>query len=754
MIKLSSKYRVTVFACLALAFPAIGQGTYSDYQRAEQYIHFNVNKYVRNVQVNPHWGEDGFCFKNETADGHVFNQVSYRNGKQKPAFNHNVLASLLSKETGEQFRADSLPILITKYDDNTVSFILKDDLFTFNTKRNELNKVDNLDKVKKNESVSPNGKWIVSVQGYNLWLTSKETNEKFALTTDGVERYDYATTFSWYAVTDVEATPKYDPGIYINWSPDSKKFVAYRMDRRNMKRLYLYQSMPDSGMRAKSWYYDRPLPGENTAKMLEYFIFDIEKKTQTPVAIDPFADFLVNINPTWFNNSEQVYFSHFARGYKSIQAYIIDAKTGKANRLLYEESETMVEYQMMFSQLTPDNRYVIWASERDGWNHLYLYDVEKLQLVRQLTKGEFVVRSIEHVDSENIWFTAGGREADRDPYYRHLYKIDFSGSEPVLLTPENAEHEVRIAPNGKYFVDNASCIDMPTVTNLRSMNNGELISEVSRANIDDLLALGYRMPETFTTKCRFGKTDIYGAIFYPSNFDANRQYPVIDATYTGPQAVRTPKSFARGYRNGEQPLAEVGFIVITVDGLGSALRSKEFHNFSYANLGDIGSDDHIAAIKQLAMERSYMDTTRVGIYGHSAGGYDAARALLIRPKFYKVGVSSAGNHDFRMSKAWWDEQYMGLPGPHYIEQSNLTWADKLEGKLLIFAGDMDQNVNPANTLRLAAEFIKHNKDFDMFIYPNADHDLYSYPYIIRRRWDYFVQHLLGVTPPPNYEIKK
>lgn len=754
MIKISSKHWTTLIVCLALAYPVIGQGTYNDYQRAEQYIHYNVQKYVRNVEVSPHWGDEGFCFKEETPNGQIFNLVSYRNGKQKPAFNHAVLANLLTEKTGNKFRPDSLPISISKFTDHNISFGLNGESFTYNTKRKELSAVEKSSKAKKNESVSPNGKLTVSIEGYNLWLTDSETGKKVALTDDGVERFDYATTASWYEVTNVEATPKYDPEIYVNWSHDSKKFVAYRMDRRNMKRLYLYQSMPDSGMRAKSWYYDRPLPGENTTKMLEYFIFDVEKNTQTPIAIDPFADFLVNKNPVWFSNSEQIYFSHFTRGYKSIQAYIVEAKTGKANRLLYEESETMVEYQMAFSQLTPDNKYVIWASERDGWNHLYLYDVEKMQLVRQLTKGNFVVRSIELVDNEHIWFTAGGREANRDPYYRHLYKTDLNGSEPILLTPEDAEHEVRIAPNGKYFVDNASRIDMPTVTNLRSMDNGKLIAEVSRANIDELLALGYRMPETFKTKCRFGQTDTYGAIFYPSNFDSGKLYPVIDATYSGPQAVRTPKSFARGYRNGEQPLAEVGFIVITVDGLGSALRSKEFHNFSYANLGDIGSDDHIAAIKQLAQVRSYMDTTRVGIYGHSAGGYDAARAMLIRPKFYKVGVSSAGNHDFRMSKAWWDEQYMGLPGAHFIEQSNLTWADKLEGKLLIFAGDMDQNVNPANTLRLAAEFIKHNKDFDMFIYPNADHDLYSYPYIIRRRWDYFVQHLLGVTPPKSYEIKK
>jgi dienelactone hydrolase len=730
-----------------------GQGTLSDYQRAEQYIHFNVNKFVRNIEINPIWANDGFCYREELPTGHRFTYVSTKNGKQQPAFNHSILARSINDKFGKTFGVDSLPIAISDYHSEYVKFWFNKKQWKFNFKSKQLEVIEENHKLAQNESLSPDGKWKVSVENYNLWLTNMDTKTKVALTTDGVDRYDYATPVSWYKTVEIDAEDSYNPSIWIEWSPNSKKFVAHRMDRRMMKRLYLYQSVPDSGMRAKVWHYDRPLPGENTAKTLEYFIFDVDLLSQTPIAINPFVDFLSNINPTWFNDSQRIYMSQFSRGYKSIQAFIVDANSGKADTIVFEESPSMVEYQMMFSQLTPDNKHLVWSSERDGWNHLYLYNIESRKLVKQLTKGEFVVRSIAYIDNNNIWFTAGGREVNSDPYFRYLYKTDINGSEPILLTPEHADHDVRISPDGKYFVDNASRIDLPTVSNLRSMINGKLVAEVQRANIDKLLALGYRMPEPFKVKCRFGKEDIYGAIFYPSNFDPTKSYPVIDATYSGPQAVRTPKTFARGYRNGEQPLAEIGFIVVTVDGLGSALRSKKFHDFSYANLGDIGSDDHIAAIKQLAIQRSYMDTTRVGIYGHSAGGYDAARALLIRPKFYKVGVSSAGNHDFRMSKAWWDEQYMGLPGPHFIEQSNLTWANKLEGKLLIFAGDMDQNVNPANTLRLAAEFIKHNKDFDMFIYPNADHDLYSYPYIIRRRWDYFVQHLLGVTPPNNYEIK-
>lgn len=753
MKNLAISYLSVVLVLSSSIFSSFSQGSDEDYKRAEQYIHYNVYKLVKNVEVNPSWINSGFVYKEETDAGYQFTFVSKKTGKKKPAFDHAILAKALEDKLGESFIRDSLPLGRPKFSDGKVAFTLSDKNYSFNYKSKELIEASEDEPLGKNESLSPDKKWKVSVEDYNLWLTSMVSNEKVQLTTDGVDRYDYATPVSWYQTTELESVEEYDPSLDIAWSPDSKRFIAYRMDRREMKRLYLYQSVPDSGMRAKVWHYDRPLPGENSAKMLEFFVFDIENKSQKPIDIKPFEDFLVNVYPQWLSDSKRIFMSHFSRGYKSIQAYIVDAQSGEAKEIVFEESPTMVEYQMHFSYITPDDKYLIWASERDGWNHLYLYSIESLKLERQLTKGEFVVRSIAHVSNDNIWFVAGGKEVDRDPYYRHLYKTDFNGSEPILLTPENADHDIRVSEDGKTFVDNVSRIDMPTVSNYRNMDNGKLISEVQRANIDQLLAIGYRLPEPFKVKCRFGKEDIYGAIFYPSNFDSNKLYPVIDATYSGPQAVRTPKSFIRGYRNGEQPLAEVGFIVITVDGLGSALRSKAFHNFSYANLGDIGSDDHIAAILQLARERSYMDTTRVGIYGHSAGGYDAARALLIRPKFYKVGVSSAGNHDFRMSKAWWDEQYMGLPGPHYIEQSNLTWADRLEGKLLIFTGDMDQNVNPANTLRLAAEFIRHNRDFDMYIYPNANHDLYSYPYIIRRRWDYFVEHLLGVSPPKNYEIK-
>jgi dipeptidyl aminopeptidase/acylaminoacyl peptidase len=334
-----------------------------------------------------------------------------------------------------------------------------------------------------------------------------------------------------------------------------------------------------------------------------------------------------------------------------------------------------------------------------------------------------------------------------------LYSVDFAGDSIVLLTKEHCDHEVWLPENGNYFVDSYSRVDRPTDHVVRSLEDGSIIYRLATASVDSLFKTGWKYPEPFSVKARDGETNLYGLIFYPSDFDTAKSYPVIDATYSGPQAVRTPKSFARGYRNHDCSIAELGFIVVTIDGMGTAWRSKEFHDVSYMNLGDIGAEDHIGGIKQLAETRPWMDIERVGIYGHSAGGYDAAHALLTHPGFFKVGVSSAGNHDHRIAKAWWPEQYMGMPGKHYDEQSNFNLAENLKGKLLLVHGDMDNNVNTASSLRLAAELIKHNKDFELIIIPNRNHGLADHPYFIRKRWDWFVKYLLGVEPPKEYEVK-
>jgi len=577
------------------------------------------------------------------------------------------------------------------------------------------------------------------------------------LSIDGETNYDYAASRSWYwkeCISNPEEN-KEERSIDVSWSPDSKKIATYRTDRRDVGRLFLYQACPDSGYRAKVWAYERSLPGETNTPYMEYTLFDVASRTQVKVDLAPQSTVVAWSSPSWLKDSKTLYLQQYERGYQELNLLAVNAATGAVRNVIHETSETQVDVDKRDYRLLEKRGEVVWMSERSGWSMLYRYDWRTGALKNAITTGDFVVRSILHVDEARgmVYFLASGREEGRDPYYQHLYRVGLNGKGLKLLTPEDGEHLIRLSPDKKFVVDSYSRVDLPPLHRLRRLKDGELIQKLGEGDVRDLLATGWQFPERFTAKARDGETEIYGVIFRPSNFDPNKKYPVIDGSYSGPQAVRTPKSFRRGCRNSDVELAELGFIVVTIDGLGTANRSKAFHDFSYKNLGDIGADDHIAALRQLAATRPWMDLERVGIYGHSAGGYDATHALLIRPDFYDVAVSSAGNHDHQMAKAWWPEHWMGFDvGEHYIEQSNLSLAKNLKGKLLMVHGDMDNNVNPASTLRMAGELIKANKDFDLLLIPNRDHNLGGHNYFTRKRWDYFVRHLLGVAPPKEYEI--
>ena len=400
-----------------------------------------------------------------------------------------------------------------------------------------------------------------------------------------------------------------------------------------------------------------------------------------------------------------------------------------------------------------DGAEVLWSSERDGWNHLYLYDGATGEVKRRLTSGKWVVRDLARVDEESraVYFTAGGREAGRDPYLRHLYRVGMDGGEVTLLTPENAEHAVDFSFSGRFFVDTYSRADTMPVSVLRRSDDGEVVMELEKADIERLLATGWKWPEPFKGKARDGQTDIYGIIWRPSNLDPSQKYPVVELIYAGPHGSFVPKTF-RAYLNMSQAIAELGFISVQIDGLGTNHRGKEFGDFSYENLGDGGIPDHIALMRQMAEEYPYIDLDRVGIWGGSAGGYGSTHAILMHPDFYKVAVSTSGNHDHRMDKASWNEMWMGFPlDDHYIQQSNVTNAHRLEGKLFLAHGELDDNVPVSATLQVVDALIKANKDFDLLIMPGRFHGLGG-PYFNRKRWDYFVEHLLGVEPPAGYEI--
>jgi len=751
----------TIF--FSLASYASAQGTLEDYRQAEKFLPKNIEKLVFNMSVSPHWmDKDGsrFWYMNRARHGKEFMLVDPKKGTILPLFDHGRLAEALAKAAEIDVKAESLPFntLILKKEENAVRFKVGKNDWKCDLKTYTCEKIKPEKPIDPSEVLSPDKKWVAFVKNFNLYVRSVETGEEFPLSRDGVNKYDYATTLSWYKLfneSDPEKNKKEKPQIHIRWSPDSRKIATQRLDRRKAKKLYLYRSKPQKGYRAEVYSYERALPGETDLTMIEYVLFDVEQKDLKTIDIKPYPAFLGSGIPQWSKDSKRLYMTYWHRGYQKADLLEIQAATGKTHIILTETSKTNVDMGMMDMVLVRDGAAILWTSERDGWNHIYLVDGRTGRVKFRVTQGDFVVRSIDRVDEPNrvVYFTASGREKGQDPYFRHLYRVGFDGSNLTLLTPENAEHEISFSPDGKFFLDNFSRVDLPPKSILREGATGKILQTIQEADIQDLLQTGWTFPEPFTVKARDGQTDIYGVIFRPSHFDPGKKYPVIDATYSGPQAVRTPKSFYKGFRNSDQPIAELGFMVITVDGLGTAMRSKKFHDFSYKNLGDIGAEDHITAIKQLTERFPYMEISKVGIYGHSAGGYDAAHALLVQPEFYKVAVSSAGNHDHRMAKVWWPEFWMGFPvGKHYAEQSNLTLAKNLKGKLLLVHGDMDNNVNPASTLRFTAELIKANKDFNLIIIPNRKHGLGDHPYFIRKRWDYFVQHLLGVSPPKEYKI--
>lgn len=747
-------------AAACLTGQVAAQGTLENYKKAEKYLHFNIQKLVKNESLTPQKLSDGSCWYYwDTPTGYTYMRYQPKARQAKPFFSTKNLARSLSQQLNETVIPDSLNITnIALKGKHAITFERKGMHFEYQLRKDRLSIIEPpADTIKKHQSLSPGGQWLVFVKDYNLWVKEVSTGKISQLTHDGKDHFDYATPLSWYKVVDESKGDTYEPVIDITWNEAGNRFITYKLDRRKAKKLYLYQSLPDSGMRARVWSYERPLPGEDSAPTLTYQLFDLTTKKHTPVQLAPFADICVSQTPTWLEDDQSLYFSRFERGYKAAEAFRIDANTGEVNRFIREEAATMVEYQMMKLRMIKSGKEALWTSERDGYNHIYRYETATGKLQNQVTSGNFLVRDLLHVDENNGWvyFIAGGKSPTSDPYYRHLFKIRLDGTDMQRLTPEDADHQVTLFPDEGYFIDNFSRVDQAPVYKVRNLASGKELAMLGKADISKLLATGWKYPQRFTTLARDGKTPIYGCIFLPSHFDSTGSYPIIDATYSGPQAVRTPKSFRRGYRNADVPFAELGFAVITIDGMGTAMRSKAFHDVSYKNLGDIGAPDHMAAIRQLASQHQWLDTTRIGIYGHSAGGYDAAHALLKHPEFYDVAIASAGNHDHGMAKAWWPEQYMGMPGPHYQEQSNLTIAGNLQGHLLLITGDMDNNVNPASTFRLAAELVNHNRDFDLLIIPNRDHGgLYSHPYFIRKRWDYFVRHLMGIAPPKNYEIKQ
>ena len=753
-----------------------GQGAVGDYQRAERFLGDNIKTLVYDGQVAPRWiGTSGrFWYLKEGPAGKEFVVVDAAQGSRTPAFDHARLAASASRALGATYGAQNLPFDTLRFMDGDRTLratgggvAVTCDLGTYACSRiAEIGDEDDTalragpprppaagDPPPRADIPSPDKTLTAFVQNHNLWVRNLKSGETIELSRDGEHFYDYATPLPSPVLMLQQGTEDVIQTPAVFWSPDSTKIATYVMDQRNFPRLTMTLSAPRDQFRPKYFSYAYPLPVDFVLPTAKLVIFDVVKRKQVPVAAKPLTQlYYGGPRVEWTADSRRFTYREIERGYEHVRLRDVDAATGVARTIVDETGGPLISNSILTTRAINGGREVIWSAERDGWNHFYLYDAEKAVLKNQITRGDWVIRAIDHVDEVNrvLYFTGAGREAGRDPYLRHLYRVSLDGSGLTLLTPEDADHTVSFSPDGTFFVDAYSRPDLPTVSVLRRADTGQVVKELERADASRLTALGWKMPEPFKAKAADGTTDLYGLIWRPTNFDPKKKYPVIENIYTGPQGAFVPKTFA-AYRHQQQAIAELGFISVFVDGRGTALRSREFRNFSYKNLGQgSGGDDHIAVFKQMAAKYSSMDLTRVGVWGHSAGGYDSTHAILTHPEFYKVAVSSAGCHDNRMDKATWNEQWMGWPvGPHYEEQSNYTLAPNLRGKLFLAHGDVDENVPLPATIKLVDALVTANKDFDFLIMPNRMHGFSNDPYFVRRRWDYFVRHLLGVEPRSN-----
>ena len=541
----------------------------------------------------------------------------------------------------------------------------------------------------------------------------------------------------------------------ISWSPDSTKIAAFRRRPGYDRQVTYVESSPVDQLQPKTSSRSYRKPGD-VVDLDQPMLFDVASRTQHVVDPTLFPNPYNNNRMSWWEDSRGFTFEYNERSHQRYRVIEVSAADGEARVLVDETSDTFIYYNRQNAGLSAgrtfrydvhDGEEIVWMSERDGWAHLYLYDGRTGQVKNQITDGDWAVHFVEHVDEENrqIWFTANGMDAGKDPYFMHYFRVDFDGTGLTRFTEADGTHDVTWSEDRQYYVDTWSRVDQPPVTELRRASDQSLVMELERADMTDLTATGWRPPEVFVAKGRDGVTDIWGVIIRPTSFDPTARYPVIENIYAGPQGSFVPKSFST--QAGMQTMAELGFVVVQIDGMGTANRSKAFHDVAWRNLGDAGFADRILWHEAVAAEYPWYDITRVGIYGTSAGGQNAMGGMLFHPEFYKAAVSSAGCHDNRMDKIWWNEQWMGWPlGSHYAESSNMENAHKLQGALLLVVGEMDTNVDPASTLQVARKLIEADKDFDLLFLPGAGHTSGG-AYGERKRFDFFVRHLQGRQPP-------
>ena len=794
------------------------------YARAEALMGQNLVKRVYNYFVEPHWinSSDDFWYRRDFEGGQEFKIVNAETGSSTPAFNHVDIAALLTSVLEESVSADSLPFDSFSFnsDRSAISFLIEGisyncqlDGSTCISQASGLTTVDVPHDMyfKKAPRKGPEGVLlspdqrlgVETKEDNNLWLHDFESGAETQLTTSGEE------DFGWGMYPDNRANyvPRHYSGrkalpANTQWSPNSRLVLVPLIDQRHVAEYPFIESVRKDGSFRPVVHPARiPLIGERPATFVWYLIDTVSgEKHLVELPYDELIliqqDFIAVREFYWNADSSKLYMVAHGDNFESGYLFEVDTATGAARTVIYEEDSPRMEfnsttYNAVNVRLVKNGDQAIWWSQRNGWGHLYRYDTQSGELINQITDGEWLVREIIDIDEERerIFFTAGGSRPG-NPYYRHLYRIKFDGSDLTLLTPEDADHLLLpnrewvlsgdgavpyppVSPSGKYIAYNYSRVDQPTKFAIRRVDDAELVAEVEEANAAGLYNAGWRSPEEFMVLADDGKSELWGTIYKPSDFDPRKSYPIIDAQYASPLTAITARHFFQAFR-GRQPLwpssvAELGFIVVSLDSRGTTFRSKEFSTFGFGALNTIGLGDHVHAITELAKDRPYMDINRVGITGHSYGGYTAVRAMLEFSDFYKVGISSAGPADMHAmyndyhwtayhGKAlygneteWMGEDKSEIP-PNYRNLAASLQANQLKGKLLIQFGELDENVPPNSVLNFVDALIAANKDFDMLYLPNRDHQFIGEGYIIRRDWDYLVENLAGLKPPEQYKL--
>jgi dipeptidyl aminopeptidase/acylaminoacyl peptidase len=738
---------------------------------------------VYKARVVPHWfaGDAKFWYRNDLpGEAREFILVDAERGTRQPAFDHDRLAAALSLAAHHEYKGDHLPISNLQFSEGarTVKFEAADKNWECNLDAYKCTETAGSGGAKTSSLVdpdasvamttppagyllspaaedgantsnddaddeprgrhsrkSPDGKWTASVRSGNVFVRSQDGTER-QLSQDGTTNHSYG---------------------LIEWSPESDAVVVWRIEPGDRKEVFNIESSPSGGGRAILHRRPYAQAGDKFTHY-ELNLFDVATGKQAKPEVDSYEHEWEPPRLHWLPDKRRFAYEQVDRGHQRLRVIAVDAHSGEVRNLVDEKSATFIwtaHNEMLninYVNWLDKSDEMIYVSERDGWRHLYLIDTKDGSIKNQITKGPWVVRGIDRIDEDarQVWFRAGGMNDGQDPYFIEYYRINFDGTRLTALTEGDGNHTVQYSGNRKYLIDTYSRVDMPPVHNLRRTSDGSLVCELEKADISELKETGWQAPEVFVAKGRDGKTDIWGIICRPKNLDPGGKYPVLEEIYAGPQGAYVPKSFSGAQRFAS--LTDLGFIVVEMDAMGTAFRSKPFHDVCWHNLKDAGFPDRILWHRAVAAKYPYYDISRVGIFGTSAGGQNAGAAVLFHPDFYKAAVANSGCHDNRLDKASWNEQWMGYPvGPQYSECSNIDNAWRLKGKLFLIVGEMDSNVPPESTLRFADALIRARKDFDLLVVPGADHGIRgpAFAYAERRMRDFFVHSLLDKEPPDH-----